>query len=474
MTQPTTRTSPAGAGPESMRRAIVRIFAVKPAANGARVPVGAGFLIGDNAILTCAHVLTAALGLAADDTPGAAERIEVDLPLLPGTATLTATVESFVPRLASGGGDVAVLRLDPPPDGAEPLRLLETEQRDVWDDPARAFGFPAGRPDGVWHRCELRDRQGSGWVQADMVRASGYRVVGGYSGTPVWDDELVGVVGMMTKADAGGPAVSYLIPTDSLLAALPALRELILPPPSPFRGLSAFQEADRDVFHGRATESENLAVTVEAGRWTTLVGPSGCGKSSLVQAGVLPRLRDAGYKPVVMRPSAGSSPLTALAAALLPLREPPGLSGTELDERREKLTARLQDSGALADIVPGLLTPDGMNAGGYSRLLIVVDQFEELLARPAADIKALAGVLFSACSYTAAGLVKELWACSDRRQPFGEAFLNAFANEIMDCVGRHAGAECSSGCRAGFTIVVGGYRAAAGSVGGFGAMSGEC
>jgi hypothetical protein len=65
MTQPTT--AAAGAGPESMRRAIVRIFAVKPAANGARVPVGAGFLIGNDAILTCAHVLTAALGLAAEE-----------------------------------------------------------------------------------------------------------------------------------------------------------------------------------------------------------------------------------------------------------------------------------------------------------------------------------------------------------------------------------------------------------------------
>ena len=382
MTAPTSERD-GGEGRTPLGAAVLRVFT----AHGE--PAGGGFLVTGRLALTCAHVLTAALGLPRGTEPDAGTRIEVDLPLLPGTGRISASITRFVPRQPSGGGDVAVLQLDVLPTGAEPVRLLETERRDVWNHPARAFGFPAERPDGVWHSCELRDRQAGGWVQADMADGNGYRVVGGFSGCPVWDDAMVGVVGMMTVAEASGPAVGYLIPTDGLLAAVPELREQVLPP-SPFRGLSAFQEADAPVFHGRAAESEDLAATVAAGRWTTLVGPSGCGKTSLVQAGVLPRLRERGYCSVIMRPSAGSSPVTALAAALLPLREPAGLNGTEWDERLEKLAARLRIPGALADIVPELLR----RSGGSSGLLIVVDQFEELLTRNPADIDALARVLF--------------------------------------------------------------------------------
>ncbi|MER5617290.1 hypothetical protein [Streptomyces sp. NPDC002215] len=63
----------------------------------------------------------------------------------------------------------------------------------------RVFGFPVGRPDGVWHSGVLRGRQGNGWVQIDP-RSGGYRVSGGFSGSPVWDERLGGVVGMVAVA----------------------------------------------------------------------------------------------------------------------------------------------------------------------------------------------------------------------------------------------------------------------------------
>jgi hypothetical protein len=79
---------------------------------------------------------------------------------------------------------------------------------------------------------------------------------------------------------------------ERLLAAWPPLRRLTVPL-SPFRSLSAFQEADAAVFHGRAEESDELAAMVTAEPRVRLVGASGSGKSSLALAGAMPRLRAA-------------------------------------------------------------------------------------------------------------------------------------------------------------------------------------
>jgi hypothetical protein len=363
--------------------AILRIFGPHGA------PVGAGFLITDRLALTCAHVVTAALGLPDDGTwPAAFPRVKIDLPLLPGSEPVDATVERFLPAQGPGNGDVAVLRLDAAVGGARPVRLLESQELDLWDHPARAVGFPAGRGDGEWHRGVLRARQASGWVQADMADANGYRVTFGFSGSPVWDDTLGGVVGMTVEAEPADPPVSYLIPADGLLAEWPDLRMQLFLDSSPFRGLEAFGEADARVFCGRGAQSAQLAAKVAGGRWTTLVGPSGCGKSSLVMAGVVPLLREQGYCPVVIRPSAGSSPLAALAGELLPLLEPHA-DGIQRVKGIGALAGILAASGGLADI-----TGQVSAMQGGAQLLIVIDQLEELFARTAAEIGALADVLF--------------------------------------------------------------------------------
>jgi hypothetical protein len=66
---------------------------------------------------------------------------------------------------------------------------------------------------------------------------------------------------------------------------------------SPFPGLEAFTEQDSAVFFGRDAEITELldrlhpVMTAQANRLVAVVGPSGAGKSSLVQAGLVPRLR---------------------------------------------------------------------------------------------------------------------------------------------------------------------------------------
>ncbi|MGA5562099.1 trypsin-like peptidase domain-containing protein [Streptomyces platensis] len=345
---------------------------------------GAGFLVAEQTALTCAHVVSAVLGTPEEQPPPAAARVYVDLPLLsaadPGQARLPARIVHF-----SAADDVAVLRVETAMGQGCPVRMVDAP--DVWGHPARVFGFPDGRPAGVWHAGVLRSRQADGWIQTDLA-SDGYRVSGGFSGSPVWDEDLSAVVGMVVVAESGEPGASYLIPTDALLRNWEPLRALTLPP-SPFRGLAPFQETDAASFHGREEESEELTAKVAAEHQVCLVGPSGSGKSSLALAGVVPRLRARGFSVGILRPAAGSRPLSALAAALLPLLEPELSVVERLD--RTPVLVRVLEQQAVADTVTAIRERQGTRG-----LLLVVDQFEELLVSDPGLVDELAGALYTA------------------------------------------------------------------------------
>jgi hypothetical protein len=85
---------------------------------------------------------------------------------------------------------------------------------------------------------------------------------------------------------------------------------------SPFPGLASFAERDAGVFYGREPEVEELLERVRSTRrryterLVAVVGPSGSGKSSLIQAGLIPRLRRRSQPWLVLptlRPAKGRS-----------------------------------------------------------------------------------------------------------------------------------------------------------------------
>lgn len=141
---------------------------------------------------------------------------------------------------------------------------------------------------------------------------------------------------------------------------------------SPYRGLFAFREQDAPFFFGRETFSEMLVESVRKKPFVAVIGPSGCGKSSLVFAGLLPRLHyDGTWRIASMRP--GNRPFRTLASAVLPLLE------AQMDEidrlaRINKLAEPLQQGEiSLYDIIERI-----MQKQSISRLLLFIDQFEEL------------------------------------------------------------------------------------------------
>ena len=97
-----------------LESAIVRIRT----ANG--TIVGAGFLVTDRHILTCAHVVADALDLPHDSPDAPQGELNLDFPLIAPGQMLTAHVVHWQPA-----ADVASLELasDRPPE-AKPLRLV--------------------------------------------------------------------------------------------------------------------------------------------------------------------------------------------------------------------------------------------------------------------------------------------------------------------------------------------------------------
>jgi hypothetical protein len=143
----------------------------------------------------------------------------------------------------------------------------------------------------------------------------------------------------------------------------------------PYRGLLHFREEDAPFFFGRELAIEKLLKTVQSHPFVAVVGASGSGKSSVVRAGLVPRLRrdrDTAWEIVVLVPT--YQPLKALAGVLLPLLEP---RMSEVDRLAEagKLAKHFGSSTvSLGDTVERILRKQT----GTDRVLIVIDQFEEL------------------------------------------------------------------------------------------------
>lgn len=372
------------------------LFAIRDATG---MPVGVAFLVASDIAVTCAHVVRQALGETAANE-GAGLLLDQPLAVEGRGRRHTARVARLLPEEPGGAGDIAILRLPEVPSAARAVRLVDAE--DLWGHSIRTFGFPARRDLGVWHDGRLRGRQGAGWIQVDAAGPTGYSIAPGFSGAPVWDDELAGIVGMVVAADTATAPAGYVIPTKWLLDAWPDLRMSAIPP-SPYRGLLPFRDEDQEFFFGRETQSGELAAQISGQPVVTVIGASGSGKTSLVQAGAAPRLRARGMAIAVMRAGDGSTPVNALAAALRRLLEP---ERSEIEQLAEQpaFAALIAERGLL-DVISRILA-----ATDTRRLVVILDQAEQLLEQPPDAVDALLGILFPDPSPAELGVVLTLRA----------------------------------------------------------------
>jgi WD40 repeat protein/DNA-binding SARP family transcriptional activator len=141
----------------------------------------------------------------------------------------------------------------------------------------------------------------------------------------------------------------------------------------PYRGLARFEASDAEFFFGRERLVAELVTHLVGAGLVGVVGPSGSGKSSLVRAGLLPALADGvlpgsdRWRQLILRP--GEHPMAELAR----VGARPGVPGGDGDATAVGGKA---DDNTMAWWGAGERVLRAI--AGEGRLLLVVDQFEEV------------------------------------------------------------------------------------------------
>ena len=160
------------------------------------------------------------------------------------------------------------------------------------------------------------------------------------------------------------------------------------PRPNPYVGPRAFQTGEK--LYGRDREARELLDLLIAERIVLLHSPSGAGKSSLVQAGMIPRLREEGFR-VLPPVRSNHEPPAAFKAldhfnryvfsVLLSLEE--GLPQESRTPPESLATLSLDEY--LAQLAPAESIPDLADS---QSIALIFDQFEEVLTVNTTDREA--------------------------------------------------------------------------------------
>ncbi len=150
---------------------------------------------------------------------------------------------------------------------------------------------------------------------------------------------------------------------------------------SPYIGLRSFQPEEADIFFGRDDEINSLLRKLEENRFVAVLGDSGSGKSSLVRAGLIPVVHsgvfadtEEGWQIAEMRP--GTDPVRHLADALLKNTDWGSNYKKGMEKDVDPRDHLVNDLNTGIDSLLELLQEQPLKL--QTRLLILVDQFEEL------------------------------------------------------------------------------------------------
>lgn len=194
--------------------------------------VGIGFMVSEHYGLTCAHVVAEALLIDSTTQSCPEGEINVDFPLLNSTDKFSARVVCWHPVSPLEDSeeaieDIAVLKLDHLPVSAHPTSVILSEN--LATNPFKVFGCPRKVSFGVWATGVLSEENAKQWFQLEDTKVTGYGIEPGFSGSPVWDEKLQGVVGMVVAADRKREAkVAFMIPTQILVEAWSDLESIVI------------------------------------------------------------------------------------------------------------------------------------------------------------------------------------------------------------------------------------------------------
>jgi hypothetical protein len=184
---------------------------------------GAGVLISDRHVLTCAHVVDADSGVL-QGSPAPEAIVDVDFPDRRGVGHVRARVldGGWFPEVAEDG-DIAILELDEPVGipSAVVCRTAGRVKRQV-----SVVGYPPSARRGVRATARVAEPPApeTDWVQLDAVAAVGQHIERGFSGAGVADQEDGSVLGIIvTIQDDLHAGVSWMLPAETIVRYWPPL-----------------------------------------------------------------------------------------------------------------------------------------------------------------------------------------------------------------------------------------------------------
>src|SRR3989440_9854789 len=248
--------------------------------------IGIGFVVTDDGLIaTCAHVL-------------GTSRPEKALIMFQGDAVQREATVLAEGWCAVDAEDVALLRVSGTlPAGVQPLPFGSS--RGTEGHPLVTFGYPdAGEVEGVRGTGTIQGYGAKTRAGQPFLQLRSSEITEGFSGAPVWDEvrrRVVGMVVIAAQRDSLGKLgeTAFATPSETLRAISPALPVADV---CPYRNLKAFTEADATFFRGRERVIEMLVDNLQnEPRFLAVFGASGSGKSSVVQAGLIPRLRNGAF-----------------------------------------------------------------------------------------------------------------------------------------------------------------------------------
>jgi formylglycine-generating enzyme required for sulfatase activity/ABC-type dipeptide/oligopeptide/nickel transport system ATPase subunit len=156
-------------------------------------------------------------------------------------------------------------------------------------------------------------------------------------------------------------------------------------PERPYKFLDYFEVADQSIFFGRDEEVSHLAQHIMAHRLTVLFGRSGVGKTSLINAGVIPWLEEEGYISLYLRVL--REPAASIKQAIFQLEQNAISPSSNFQLPISNLHSPVPD---LYSFLKRALPPE-------SRLVILLDQFEEFFVRLGKATRAAFAEELAAC-----------------------------------------------------------------------------
>jgi hypothetical protein len=243
---------------------------------------------------------------------------------------------------------------------------------------SRAVAVFLGRDGlGLWQKREIGfalDRQ----VELERTKQiypvipvllEGAEVTGGFLFLNTWID--------LRQAIGTDEAISHLI--EAIRAGERAVGAAAATWVCPYRGLQPFGESDAGFYFGREEAAQQLLekVTVSKLKLVAVIGASGSGKSSVVTGGLFRLLRrqrppQPTWDTFIFTP--GDHPWRRLADGMLQFLEPDASETDKITKAGALAEDFARGQGALQSSVRRILEL----SKGTNRLLVVIDQFEEL------------------------------------------------------------------------------------------------